>query len=184
MPEEFFCDGMTTQEHWLEKAKDLSPRVALWYSQMEEQRKRLLEIVAEIDAEILDDTPDERKIETIGTLLLHIAAVEWSWIFEDIDGRTMDFERWKYAFPLRPSVDLPQLKGKPKQFFLERLAEVRAEVYQRLRRLADHDLEKSVGTGDDKFSIEWIFFHILEHEAMHIGQISLLARLSKLAERR
>jgi uncharacterized damage-inducible protein DinB len=144
---------MTTQEHWLEKAKDLSPRVALWYSQMEEQRKRLLEIVAEIDAEILDDTPDERKIETIGTLLLHIAAVE-------------------------------QLKGKPKQFFLERLAEVRAEVYQRLRHLADHDLEKSVGTGDDKFSIEWIFFHILEHEAMHIGQINLLARLSKLAERR
>jgi uncharacterized damage-inducible protein DinB len=45
----------------------------------------------------------------------------------------------------------------------------------------DHDLDKVVGTGDDKFSIEWILFHIVEHEAMHIGQINLLARLVKLA---
>ncbi|MFX0202061.1 MAG: hypothetical protein ACFFCW_38610 [Candidatus Hodarchaeota archaeon] len=70
-------------------------------------------------------------------------ALEWSWIFEDIDGRTMDFERWKYAFPLRPTVQLPQLRGKGTQFYLGHLAEVRKEVYQRLRKQNDQDLGQS-----------------------------------------
>jgi uncharacterized damage-inducible protein DinB len=168
------------QEYLLAKSPDLSPQIALWYSQMSAQRKRLLEFLEEIDDESLDFTPDERKIETIGTLLLHIAAVEWSWIFEDIDGQTMDFERWKHAFPLRPTVDLPQLKGKGKHFYLDRLAEVREAVYRRLHKLNDQDLDTMVGSDQEKYSIEWILFHIVEHEAMHIGQINLLSRLSKL----
>lgn len=171
---------MSIQRHMLEKSQDLSPRVATWYSQMEEQRKRLFRMVEELDDGMLDFSPDERKIETIGTLLLHIAAVEWSWIFEDIEGRTMDFQRWKHAFALRPTVDIPQLKGKTKDFYLDRLVKVREEVYQRLSKLNDHNLDQMVGSDQNKFSIEWILFHILEHEALHIGQINLLLRLAKL----
>ncbi len=171
---------MMIQKHLLAKSLNLPPRVALWQSQMEEQRKRLLSLLEEVNDETLDFTPNERRIETIGTLLLHIAAVEWSWIFEDIDGHAMDFERWKFAFPLRSTVDLPQLKGQSKQFYLDRLAEVREEVYKRLRKLNDQDLDKIVGSDQEKYSIEWILFHLVEHEAMHIGQINLLSRLSKL----
>lgn len=178
--EEFFCGWMIIKKRLLEKSQNLSPRVAIWYSQMEEQRNRLFRMVEELDDEMLDFVLDERKIETIGTLLLHIAAVEWSWIFEDIDGRTMDFQHWKHAFALRPTVDLPQLKGKNKEFYLDRLAKVREEVYQRLVKLIDQDLDKIVGSDQDQFSIEWILFHILEHEAMHVGQINLLSRLAKL----
>ncbi|MFX1577953.1 MAG: DUF664 domain-containing protein, partial [Promethearchaeota archaeon] len=71
----------------LEKHKDLSPRVALWFSMMEEVRKRLLKKVEGLSDEEIDFTPNEQNIETIGTLLLHIAGVEWAWIFGDIDGK-------------------------------------------------------------------------------------------------
>jgi uncharacterized damage-inducible protein DinB len=76
-----------------------------------EIRERLLNIIEELDEEVLDYTPSERKIETIGTLLLHIAAVELGWILEDIYQEEIDYDEWKCAFPLRSSINLPQLKG-------------------------------------------------------------------------
>lgn len=157
--------------------EELTPRVSYWYSMLQEVRERLLNIIGDLDEETLDFTPDERNFETIGTLLLHIAAIEWSWVFEDIDGLEMDYEKFKHAFALRSDVDIPQLKGKKKLFYLNQLKEVREEVFQRLTRFSDKDLEKIVESDAEKFSVEWVLFHILEHESMHIGQILLLKRL-------
>lgn len=170
------------RKHTLECDESLSPRVARWFSQMEEVRKKLLKTIAKMSDDELDFTPDERNVETIGTLLLHIAAVEWSWIFEDIDGKEMSFEEWKFAFPLRPEVTLPQLKGQGKKFYINRLNNVRHDVYQRLLKLNDSDVDRMVGT-EEKYSIEWILFHIIEHEITHLGQIILLSRLFRLTKR-
>ncbi len=161
----------------LEKDRNLSPRISLWFSMMREVRKRLLKKLEPLSDEEIDYTPDERKIETIGTLLLHIAGVEWGWIFQDLDGKEMDFEKWKHGFALLPNVDLPQLKGKGKEFYLNRLSEVREEVDQRLKRLQDDDLDRIVTFEGEEHSIEWILFHLVEHEAMHVGQISVLSRM-------
>jgi uncharacterized damage-inducible protein DinB len=136
-----------------------------------------LEKITDITDEQLDYTPDEKKVETVGTLLHHIAAIEWSWIFEDIDGKEMDFEEWKYAFALRDGVKLPQQKGMGKEYYLEKLHYVRDQVYIRLMQLDDSDLSREVGD-KQKYTIEWILYHILEHETMHLGQISLLLRLN------
>ncbi len=172
---------LNSETHFhLPKDPNLSPRLAIWFAQMEEVRERLLKTAKPLDVSLLDFTPNETKIESIGTLLLHIAAVEWSWIFEDIDGMEMNFEQWKYAFAIRPSVNLPQLKGKPTLFYLDRLQKVRSEVYQRFLKMTDEDIDKIVGR-DEKYTIEWILFHIIEHEVLHIGQINLLSRLGQLS---
>jgi len=161
----------------LEKSSQLSPKVAYWYTMMENVRNRLISIIVNIEEETLDFSPNEEKFETIGTLLLHIAAIEWSWIFEDIEGLEMNFEDFKHAFALRPDVNIPQIKGKTKQFYLDKLNEVRKQVCTRLLDLTDEELEKIVGSDTEKFTIEWILFHIIEHEMMHIGQILFLKRL-------
>ena len=93
----------------LEKKDELSPRVAVYFSMMEKVRERLLKRVKGLSIKRLDFTPNEDRVESIGTLLLHIAAIEWSWIFEDIYGEEMDYEEWKHAFALRE--EIPQLKG-------------------------------------------------------------------------
>ena len=157
--------------------KELSSRVALWYSIMQEMRERLLRIIEDLTQEELDYTSNERKVETIGTLLLHIAGVEWGWIFGDIDGQEMEFEKFKHAFALRPEVNIPQLEGQKLQFYIDTLNETRQEVYQRLKKFKDDDLDKIVESEGKKYSIEWILFHLIEHEAMHIGQILLLKRV-------
>jgi uncharacterized damage-inducible protein DinB len=155
----------------------LTPRIATWYSIMQEMRERLLRIIKDLTQEELDYTSSERRIETIGTLLLHIAEVEWGWIFGDIDGQEKEMEEIKHAFALRPEVDAPQLKGQKLQFYIDKLNETRQEVYQRLAKFEDEDLDKIVESEGDKYSIEWILFHLIEHEAMHVGQILLLKRL-------
>jgi len=159
----------------LERAEDLSPTVALMFSMLERVRERLLKRVENLSINELDYTPDESNIETIGTLLLHIAAVEWSWIFEDIGGQEMDYEEWKHAFALREKI--PQLKGKKLAFYLKKLEEVREKVRERLSIMDDSELDHLIDVGEAAVSIEWILFHIIEHEVMHIGQISLLKRL-------
>ncbi len=170
-------DGKSKKTLRKTEFEELSPRVALWYSVMHETRERLFRVLRDLTQEELDYTPNERKFETIGTLLLHIAAVEWSWIFEDIGGKEMDYEEFKHAFALRPEVNIPQLKDQSIQFYIDKLKEIREDVYQRLANFEDDDLDKIIGSDSDKHSIEWILFHIVEHEAMHIGQIQLLRRL-------
>lgn len=170
-------DGKSAKTLRTTEFEELSSRIALWYSVMHETRERLFRVLRDLTQEELDYTPDERKFETIGTLLLHITAVEWSWIFEDIDGKEMDYEEFKHAFALRPEVNIPQLKNQKIQFYISKLKEIRDDVYQRLTNFKDDDLDKIIGSGSDKHSVEWILFHIIEHEAMHIGQIQLLKRL-------
>ena len=102
---------MSKPTYKLKPVDQLTPKVGLYFSLMEELRKNLLEKIADLTDEQLDFSPDESVVETVGTLLHHISGIEWSWIFEDIDGKEMDFEEWKYAFPLRDGVKLPQQKG-------------------------------------------------------------------------
>ncbi|MFQ5831196.1 MAG: DinB family protein [Candidatus Thorarchaeota archaeon] len=161
----------------LEKTSGLSDRVALWYSMMERVRERLLKRVEGLSNKELDYTPHEESVETIGTLLLHIAAVEWSWIFEDMGRQEMDYEKWKHAFALREGI--PQLKGKKLRYYLDRLNSVREDVLNRLIDVSDSELDHLVDIGEAAVSIEWILFHLIEHEAMHVGQISVLRRLQE-----
>ncbi|MFW9777597.1 MAG: DinB family protein [Candidatus Heimdallarchaeota archaeon] len=164
----------------LTKPEGLDPRTATWVAEMNEVRQRLITIIEDLDEAAIDFTPDERRIETIGTLLFHIAAIEFSWIFEDIYGEEFEEEEWKYAFALRPNVNIPQIKGKTKDYYIKRLANVRERVLVVIPK--ETNLDRLVLSDDSAyFSIEWILFHLIEHEAMHIGQILFLKRLYALS---
>ncbi|HUT81637.1 MAG TPA: DinB family protein [Candidatus Bathyarchaeia archaeon] len=162
----------------------LQPKIAQWFAQMEKIREKLVRFVSKLSIDELDFSPNKKQIETIGTLLLHIAAVEWSWIFMDIDGKEMDFDGWKYAFSLRPEVNIPQIQNNDIIVYLDRLNLVRTEVHNRLIKMTDNELEKIIESDDEKYTIEWILYHILEHEIIHLGQIQLIYRLYKLEKKK
>jgi len=147
-------------------------------------RQRLLEQLEGVSDAMLDYTPNAQQVETIGTLLDHIAAIDWSWVFEDIDGLEMDYPTWKYAFALRSWSEIEQRTGMGLQFYLDRIADERQKIMNRLRQFSDHDLlhEFSTDDGATTFTLEWLLFHLINHEAVHIGQISLLKRLSQLGQ--
>ena len=160
------------------------PRIGRYVAQLAEVRGDLKQEVTSLSIAQVDWHPDEQT-ESIGTLLLHLAGVEWSWIHEDIFGRP-DSEypgSWDEAMPIRQSV--PQVQGRPVAAYLEHLDAIRAETLRVLQGFTDADLDRHVGEvpppgwepGSLLYSIDWILWHIVEHEATHVGQIELLRRL-------
>lgn len=162
-----------------------APGIGRYVAQLAELRAKLLREVDQLTPAQLSWHPNPLT-ESIGTQLLHIAAVEWSWIFQDIFGRPdADFDGWEEAFPIR--VDRPQVTGRPLAAFTAKLASVREQTLDALRGLTEADLarlvgEAPVGEGEEArsklYTIDWILFHLVEHEAHHFGQIELLRRLN------
>jgi len=167
---------MTDDLHEIKRNLDITPNIQFLFAQLEETRIRLLKLISEIPEEIIDESSDSESIESIATLLDHIAAVEWSWIFEDIDGMTMDEEEWKYAFANRSWSKVKQRTGKSLGFYIDRLQGVRNAVRQRVIKMVDNDRLSVVGQEKEKYTVEWILYHLNHHEAQHHGQISLLNR--------
>jgi DinB family protein len=119
-------------------------------------------------------------------MLLHIDAVEWSWIHEDIFGMSDDNYPgvWSEAMPIR--VGVAQVQGRPLEWYVEKLDATRERTLEVLRGFTDADLQRlvgeaEVGPGAEKrshlYTIDWIIWHILHHEAAHVGQIELHRRL-------
>lgn len=156
---------------------NLTPKIAEIYGMLIETRTKLFKEVEGITQEQLDYSPNILKFETIGTLLFHIEAIEFSWFYEDIFKEEMNDEDWKYAFALRKTLDPPQLIGRPLSFYLKRLEELRKRIFETLQSMVDEDLYSVVDSGGRKFTIYWILHHIHQHEALHIGQINFLKRL-------
>jgi len=161
-----------------------APRIGFHFANFEERRRRLLGYVQGLSPTQLSWYPNPRA-ESIGTLLLHIAGVERSWIGEDIARRPMNFEEWKYAFAIR--YGLPQITDQPLQYYLDVLSRSRFETREILNQLTDADLNREVTPLDPddpnakrRFTCEWILAHVAGHEAHHTGQIALMKRLLPL----
>jgi len=163
-----------------------SPQIGRYVAQMNEVRSDLKGELKDLSIEQIDWHPDEQT-ESIGTMLLHIDAVEWSWIHEDIFGRP-DSEYpgdWSEAMPIR--VSAPQVQGRPVEWYLQKLDATRERTLEVLGGFTDADLPRLVGESEPRpgqekrsylFTIDWIIWHIIEHEATHVGQVELLRRLA------
>jgi uncharacterized damage-inducible protein DinB len=160
--------------------------VGRYVAQLTEVREDLLHELDGLTPAQLDWHPDDQT-ESIGTLLLHLDAVEWSWIHEDIFGAASDAYpgQWAEAMPIR--VGAAQVQGRPLTAYLEQLAATRARTLEVLRGFGDADLARLVGESEPPpgreprstlYTIDWIIWHIIEHEATHVGQVELLRRLA------
>ncbi|GAB4326898.1 MAG: DinB family protein [Candidatus Zixiibacteriota bacterium] len=161
----------------LDRTNGFSPRIGLFWAELEAVRRGTVRYVQGLCSEQLAWSP-QSDVESIGTLLLHIAAVERSWIGEDIGRRPMG-EEWMAAFPIR--FGIPQVVGQPLDYYVNKLDTIRAETRALLQSLSDEDLSRPItpldpGDGADTFTVEWILHHLVEHEAHHRGQIALLKR--------
>lgn len=163
-----------------------TPQIGRYVAQMTEVRNDLKEQLTGLTQEQLDWHPDEQT-ESIGTLLLHTAAVEWSWLHQDISGATDDeyTGSWEEAMPIR--VKEPQVSGRAIEDYLQHLDAIREQTLEVLRGFSDDDLKRLVGEGDPPrgweprsvlYTIDWIIWHVIEHEATHVGQVELLRRLA------
>lgn len=99
----------------------------------------------------------------VGQIILHIADCEDNWLHGVVRG---EYKPWIfYNFPDYPTT--PDI--------LEVLNQAGQRTVAFLDGLEESDLDKMYATpGGEQFSLDWILWHVLEHEIHHRGELSLI----------
>lgn len=166
----------------LEPTAGVSPEIGFYLSGIEKVRAQIREAAADLTQEELARrvTPTAHQI---GNLILHLVECEASWIHETVGGRALDEEEKRFAHICDTTETDFAAKNYSAAECIERLDRIGRRSREILARFTDEDLEKFFGfeRGGKKYeaSLRWILIHLVEHEATHKGQITMLKRLMR-----
>ena len=153
-----------------------TPQIGIMVDMLEEIKGLIEEQTRDLNQEETDFLFDE-KANSIGAMIMHIAATEDYIRVETLEGRQWtDDERsfWAAAGGLGDE-SRAKLKGKPISYYLDLWDEVRKKTLDGLKTRDDAWFAASISEGMNN---HWAWFHILKHTANHRGQIALIkARL-------
>ncbi|OCA84233.1 hypothetical protein A8F94_16080 [Bacillus sp. FJAT-27225] len=117
---------------------------------------------------------------SIGALLLHIAAIEVAYqviTFENRDLNEQELQIWGAALDLGEQAR-ETIKGKPLDYYLEVLSDVRTKSLALLSVCKDSWLfEEGKWENGVRYNNYWRWFHVMEDELNHRGQIRSIKRL-------
>ena len=157
----------------IDRPEGYATEVGAFLGMMEDCRARTLRLVESGDPERVD-VPTAWHGNTVGSLLYHIAAIELDWLYAEIMAKDFPEEAWEW-FPhevREKDGRLTPVLGEPLERHLDRLAWVRDRVREELRSLTHTDLQAVRQTdGDRTVTPEWVFHHLMQHEAEHRGQL-------------
>ena len=153
-----------------------SPQIGTLVSMMNWMRTVIVRPLEKMTMEQLDYLHDPNS-NTIGAMLLHLAATEKYYQLNTFEG--MKWGSWNES--IKKQWDLPmrlgdegrkQLKGKNIDYYLAILKEVREKSIAELKKRDDTWLlktDETWGWGPTNNYCKW--FHVVEHESNHNGQI-------------
>lgn len=161
-----------------------SPQIGILVSMLDWMRGVILQPVQGLSVAQLDYLHDA-KANTIGALLLHLAAIERLYQIHTFDGKKWgDWDdatrkQWNTAADLGEAAR-KSIKGNKLSYYLDNLKQVRERTMAELRQrddawLMEVDPHGLGGTPTNNYC-KW--FHVCEHESNHNGQVKWLkARL-------
>ncbi|WP_249315667.1 DinB family protein [Bacillus sp. FJAT-49711] len=123
------------------------------------------------------DTLIDSKSNSIGALLLHIAAIEYAYFINTFEEREMneqEMEQWGPALRLGQE-GRDRIRGNKLIYYIDKLNAVRTNTLRRFKDVDDEWLyavdEYYQGTPFNRF-FKW--FHVFEDEINHRGQINFI----------
>jgi uncharacterized damage-inducible protein DinB len=153
-----------------------SPHVGTLVSMLNWMRGVIVEPVRGLTVAQLDYLHDA-KANTIGALLLHLAAIERLYQIHTFDGRKWndvdekDKKQWGAAASLGNEAR-KSIKGNNLAYYLDKLREVREHTLAELEKRDDAwlmQIDTDGFGGPTNNYCKW--FHVCEHESNHNGQI-------------
>ncbi|MCU1235487.1 MAG: hypothetical protein JWP63_3454 [Candidatus Solibacter sp.] len=122
----------------------------------------------------------DKNANTIGALLLHLAATETYYGMHTFEGKKWDSWPESVKKQWDPAMNLGQagrdtIKGHDLNYYLQILQETRAKTLAEFKKRDDAwllSVDESLPWGPTNNYCKW--FHVCEHESHHAGQISLL----------
>ena len=156
----------------IEVVEGCEPEIGRLLWLLEVARERLKERLVGLEPAVLDtQLPNENSI---GTLLYHIAAIEISWLYEEVAQTDV--------FP--PEVDelmgfevrddegrLTVVNGRSLDEYLHTLDRTRYYLLEVFRQMDMADFRRLRHMERYSCTPEWVLHHLIQHETEHRGQI-------------
>ncbi len=156
----------------------LTPQISRLVSMMNYARWTTLAEVAGLTMEELDYLHDAES-NSIGALLLHIAAIETSYQAATFESRGLspaEMKEWGAALRLGPQARR-EIRGHDLRYYLRTLETVRERTLGELRRRDDEWLDEETPFWNHRPANNWFkWFHVCEDEINHRGQIRWLRK--------
>jgi len=157
-----------------------STQIGTFVSMLNWMRSSVLGATKGLTKEELDFLTDE-KSNTIGALLLHLAATEV--VYQDLTFHNLkgfsneNKKRWGVAMELGDNAR-KQIKGNNLDYYLNNLKEVRERTLAEFKKRKDSwlaEVDPSFFNNQPTNNYcKW--FHVCEHEANHRGQITVIRK--------
>jgi uncharacterized damage-inducible protein DinB len=168
---------MAQKKYLIQPISGFTPQVGALLSMMETVRKKTKERVLTLTTVELDWRFDQ-KANSIGMLLGHIAAVEEVHTIPYLETREPTSEEHSF---LKPRLELGDagfeaMQGKRVEEYITNLDRVRERTINGLRNIDDEELNSPISISGTEVNLHWTFFHVMEDELHHTGQIAWLLK--------
>lgn len=160
-------------QNMINPVKGYSPQIGTTVAMMEDLKKRITRSVINLNQEETDFLLDD-KANRIGAMILHLAAVEKYYQVHTFENRSFNEEeakQWNIALDLGDK-SRKELVDQPIEYYLKIWDEVRAESLRQLKTKDDKWFSKKVKGMN--MNNHWAWYHVMEHQANHMGQIRLI----------
>lgn len=173
-----FSFSLVNAQYEIKPKEGYTPQIGFMVDMMEELKERIIADVKDLTQAETDYLFDDQA-NTIGALIMHLAANEAYYQVETLEERQWtpeEKEFWGIAGGLGKE-SREKLKGKPIKYYLDLWQEVREKSLKGLKARDDAWFATNI---DEGINNHWVWFHVMEHQANHMGQIaSIKNRLPK-----
>lgn len=164
----------------VEPVSNCIPEVGLWLAILNDSRDRLLYALRSI-REVDLDAKAPIGINTIGTILYHIALTDLNWVYDNMLQQPYPAEIASlFPYPLTDANEhLTCIAGWRLEDYQQRLMVARAKVHDVFKPMSleyfRELLRREQDFGPYEMTPESVLRHLAQHESEHRGEIQLLA---------
>ncbi|MEP3210842.1 MAG: DUF664 domain-containing protein [Maribacter sp.] len=159
-------------QYEIKPSADYTPHIGVLVSMLEDLKGRITEQVKDLDQSQTDFLYDE-DANSIGSLVMHLVSTEAYYQIETLEGRPWtDAEQKRLGVAGGLNDETKKLlRGKPIQHYLDLWDEVRQKTLAGLKTKDDAWFASNIEEG---INYHWVWFHVMEHSANHMGQIGTI----------
>ncbi len=167
-----FSLSLVNAQHEMKPVEGYSPQIGLMVYMLEDLKDRITEQVKDLDQSQTDFLYDE-DANSIGALVMHLVSTEAYYQIETLEGRQLTEDEQKRLGVAGGLNDESKkiLKGKPIQHYLDLWDKVRQKTLAGLKTKDDEWFASQIEEG---INFHWVWYHVMEHSANHMGQIGTI----------
>ena len=172
----FFSISLSFSQAEIKGPKGYSNDIGNMISMLDNLKQRVERHVRNLDQEGTDFLLDENA-NSPGAIIYHLAATEAYYQVYTFEGRGFNAEereKWNTALNLG-DIARKEFKNKPIKYYMDIYDEVRAKTKELLKTKDDDWFKKTNGN----MSNHWAWFHVMEHQANHMGQLAMITKRIK-----